>query len=255
MPRSAETRAKISAATKGKTLGKPKSAQHRANISAGRMGIGKGIPHSAEHRAKHSAAMRGRVVSAETRAKLSAAHKGRVNSAEARAKMSAAVKLAYSDGRIKSKLGSKWSPEASARHRAQMKADFAEGRRTFRPDEAKRIEGLRRAQAEGRVPLPHVVRYTKLAQALHAHLTSTGLTVEPEIRFGRFTVDLYDREHHTAYEADGQYWHEKNERERPGYYAQRDEYFIRYFGLKVVHFTDTEISALTGWSTKKKKTA
>jgi very-short-patch-repair endonuclease len=97
--------------------------------------------------------------------------------------------------------------------------------------------------------------YTKLAQALHMHLSEQGLTLEPEVKFGRFSVDLYDREHHIAYEADGAYWHDKHEARHPGYAAQRDDYLIRNFGLKVVHFSDKEISALTGYPKKKARVA
>ena len=63
--RSAETKAKLSAANKGKVL-------------------------SAEHRQKISASSKGRFVSAETRAKISDTQKGRVFSDEHRAKMVAA---------------------------------------------------------------------------------------------------------------------------------------------------------------------
>jgi len=81
-----ESKAKLSAANKGKTKGVPKSAEHRAKISA----ANKGVPKSAEQRAKMSA----RVVTAETRAKMSAWQIGRVLPAETRAKLSARV---YSD--------------------------------------------------------------------------------------------------------------------------------------------------------------
>ena len=75
------------------------------------------------------------------------------------------------------------------------------------------------------------------------------------MRFGRFTVDLYDRAHHIAYEADGAYWHGLHDAKHPGSAADRDAYLIQYFGLKVVHFTDTEITALTGWPKKRKASA
>jgi group I intron endonuclease len=98
---STETRAKMSAANKGKVM----SAETRAKISAGNKGkvqtditrakIGaanKGKVRSAEFCAKMSAANKGKVHSAETRAKMSAARKGKVLSAETRAKISAAKK-------------------------------------------------------------------------------------------------------------------------------------------------------------------
>lgn len=70
---SAETRAKLSAAHTGKKL----STEHRAKISAAQKGkqIWKGKKHSAEAKAKMSAAQTGKKLSAETRAKKSAAMK------------------------------------------------------------------------------------------------------------------------------------------------------------------------------------
>jgi group I intron endonuclease len=88
---SAETRAKVSAAMKRRTL----SAQHRAKLiehCANQSAAMKGRPHSAEHRAKISTALKGRSVSVETRAKITARNTGRVVSAEARAKQSASMK-------------------------------------------------------------------------------------------------------------------------------------------------------------------
>jgi len=66
---SAETRAKISAANRGKERKPPPpfTAEHRAKISAGL----KGRPKTAEHAAKVGAAQAGRPKSAETRAKIS----------------------------------------------------------------------------------------------------------------------------------------------------------------------------------------
>jgi very-short-patch-repair endonuclease len=109
------------------------------------------------------------------------------------------------------------------------------------------LSALHKAKwADGRMHVqPIGNRYTKLARALHGHLATQGLTLEPEVRFGRFTVDLYDRAHHIAYEADGSYWHDRAEARTPGCHANRDAYLIQYFGLKVVHFTDKEIKALT----------
>ena len=79
-PPSDKTRAKMSAAQKGRTF----SEEHRKKLSAANMGN----RHSPETRAK----MRGRKMSKESRAKVSAAHKGRRHSEETRAKISASVK-------------------------------------------------------------------------------------------------------------------------------------------------------------------
>jgi len=89
LKRTAEARAKISAANTGRKL----SAEHCAKQSAAR----RGKKHTAEHRAKISATLKGNKVSAETRAKIGSTLKGNKNSlgfkhtAAARANMSAAA--------------------------------------------------------------------------------------------------------------------------------------------------------------------
>ena len=98
---SKETRAKLSAAKKGRTLseetrakigafhkGKIVSKETRAKLSAAHTGK----KHTEETRAKLSALNKGRKLSAENAAKLIAANKGRIVSKETRAKMSAAKK-------------------------------------------------------------------------------------------------------------------------------------------------------------------
>jgi len=109
-PHTLESKAKISAARKGKKYS-PLSAEHRANISAANKGrrcsektkikIGnanrgkKYGPLSDEHKAKISARFKGKKLSKEHRAKLSAARIGMSygpHSAETRAKMSASHK-------------------------------------------------------------------------------------------------------------------------------------------------------------------
>jgi len=112
---SAETRAKIGAAQKGRTL----SAEARAKLSA----ANKGKKLSAEHRAKLSAAQKGKTLSAETRAKIGAVHKGKTLSAEHRAKMSAALKGKTVSAETRAKLAAaNKGKKLSAEHRAKMSA-------------------------------------------------------------------------------------------------------------------------------------
>lgn len=97
-PKSAETRAKISAANKNRVH----SYQARAKMSV----VSKGKPKSAETRAKISAANKGRVLSsrsAEHIEKLSAANKGKVRSIESCEKMSAAAKRRWARVRMEKK--------------------------------------------------------------------------------------------------------------------------------------------------------
>jgi group I intron endonuclease len=112
---SPETRAKVSAAMKARTL----SAEHRAKLiehCAKQSAAMKGKPHSAEHRAKISASMMGRPVTAKMRAKTIARNTGRVVSAETRAKQSAAMK-----GRTPSNKGRGASAETRAKLSAALK--------------------------------------------------------------------------------------------------------------------------------------
>jgi very-short-patch-repair endonuclease/uncharacterized Zn finger protein (UPF0148 family) len=76
-PKSAGTRAKIGEANRRRVV----SEETRAKISAARKGkpTTKGVPKSAEHRAKISAALMGHIQSDETRAKKSRALKGNSN--------------------------------------------------------------------------------------------------------------------------------------------------------------------------------
>ena len=64
------------------------------------------------------------------------------------------------------------------------------------------------------------------------------------MRFGRFTVDLYDREHHVAYEADAKYWHDKYEAREPGVHHRRDAYLKDRYGLTTVRYDDKQIKAM-----------
>ncbi len=116
---SATTRAKISAAKKGKRMsakaranmsvarsGKPHSAEHSANISAALKGKPKSAEHIAKNRTAHTGKQTGeknpfygRHHSPETRAKISAANTGRQRSEESRAKQSESNKRAFAKKR------------------------------------------------------------------------------------------------------------------------------------------------------------
>lgn len=258
-PVSAETRAKLSAAHTGKKMsaaacakmsvqhaGKTLSPEHRAKIGASLLGthhVGRiPPPKTAETRAKLSATNKGQKPSHAAIAASVAARKGKPQKPEA------------VERRRQALLGTRWTAEARERFSQNRRAAFADGRMTTSPEtRRKHSEAQKRAWVEGRLSVPHVVRYTSLAKALHVHLAATGLTLEIEVRFGRYTVDLYDREHHIAYEADGAHWHDIREARDPGYSTRRDDYLMQSFGLKVVHFTDREISTLTGWPNKKRR--
>lgn len=221
-PMSAATKAKIGAANRGRVP----SPEARAKMSAALVGKKRG-PYSAAHCAAISAAKKGVPTSPEHRAALADALRGRKPGDHVFAASRAATK-----GRKRAPFSAEWRARIGA---AQV------GRTQTPESNQKRADSVRRAWAEGRKSPNTSYRYTSLARALHVYLESTGLSLEPEVRFGRFTVDLYDRENHVAYEADGRYWHERNEARYPGYHARRDAYLIERFGLKVVHYTDDVI--------------
>lgn len=109
----AEVRAKMSAASKGR----PKSAEHRARIGAAHRGLKRsaetcerigasslGRIKTPESKARTSAALKGRKYSLETRAKLSASLMGHKFSDETRNKISEAIKRLHQDPEYRSKL-------------------------------------------------------------------------------------------------------------------------------------------------------
>lgn len=99
---SEETKAKMSASRKGKSLG-PKSEETKAKISAAK----KGSTHTEATKAKMSATHTGKKASDEAKAAMSAFQKGRVKSDEHRANMSASQK------------GRPWSEARRAAHEAK----------------------------------------------------------------------------------------------------------------------------------------
>ena len=82
--------------------------------------------------------------------------------------------------------------------------------------------------------------YTGPQMRLARFLEDAGYTVELEVPFGRYTVDIYLPERHLAFEADGEYWHDsslvrEHDRERDAYLAQAHD-------LPVTRMTDVEIA-------------
>jgi very-short-patch-repair endonuclease len=224
-PLSSETKAKISAANRGCKH----SAESRAHMSLAHRG--KRRPLSPETIAKISASNTGKIRSAEARAHLSASQTGKTLSFEHREKCAAALR-----GRSRPPFSEEW-------RRRIGQAGI--GRIASAETRAKRSESLKRAWGEGRHSINKSYRYTSLAQRLRAILEGTlGISLEPEIRFGRFSADLYDRANHVAYEADGRYWHDRNEAAHPGYHAERDGYLRDRFGLPVIRYNELDIRAM-----------
>ncbi len=229
---SAEHRARIAACNKTRIYrrGWHHTDEAKAAIAASK--VGKKL--SQEHIAKSFWSRRGvkrGPLSAETRAKISAAHMGITHpiSAEQRIKLSIAGK-----GR---KMSQEHIDKIAAAHRGLVRSETAREHMSI---------AARKSCEAGRRPhlLRRETRYTKLAHALHAHLSIGGLELTPEVRFGRFTVDLYDPERRVAYEADGEYWHDRAEKDSPGCAERRDLYLFERHGVRVIHFTERDIKAL-----------
>lgn len=106
---SPETRAKISAANKGKLKGKPRSPEVCAKMSESMKGKNTGKTRTPEQKAKIIKALTGRKPTDETRVKMSLSQRGRIITLEARAKISAANK------------GRKHTPETIAKRVASVK--------------------------------------------------------------------------------------------------------------------------------------
>jgi len=113
-----EVRARMSAAQQARAKEYTPSAETRAKLSE----AGKGRRHTDEARAKMSAALTGREFSDETRAKLSAARLGQKPNQETRVKLSAAKKgKKISEAARKARSGRKISEE----HRKKISASNA----------------------------------------------------------------------------------------------------------------------------------
>jgi very-short-patch-repair endonuclease len=255
--RTAEYRAALSAGMKGRQV----SAETRAKIGAAHRGrkhtpefclamslARRGRPMLEHVRLGLIAANTGRPHSDETKAKISAAHKGRKQTPEAIAKMSAArrgVKRGpYSPEHCAAigaaNKGKRRTPEQNEANRS-ARIGFVPSMET----RAKISNRLRREWESGVRSVVVSKQYTPLAQSLQRNLAAFGIEVEPEVRFGPYTVDLYDARGHVAYEADGEHWHRKTEQQRPGNRAKRDAYLSGQFGLTVIHFTGTEIRSMS----------
>ena len=85
-------------------------------------------------------------------------------------------------------------------------------------------------------------RPSKIQLCLAYLLYQSGLPVIIEQRFGRYSIDCYvPAPYHLAFEADGEYWH--NRHSLSGYdYAARDTYLLKTFNLPTIRFTEREIN-------------
>ena len=83
---------------------------------------------------------------------------------------------------------------------------------------------------------------TKIENTLVNVLLAEFPEVIRERKFGRYRVDAYlPPPYHIAFEADGTYWHEKREREQPGYDVARDAYLMVEHDLPVVRLGEADL--------------
>ena len=78
---------------------------------------------------------------------------------------------------------------------------------------------------------------TRLEQTLYRILAEQSIPFRREVRFGRYVVDAYDDHTKTAYEADGEYWHDAARD------AARDAELFRRYGVSVVRFSEAQLKA------------
>lgn len=83
---------------------------------------------------------------------------------------------------------------------------------------------------------------TSIQKRLGEYLLEQGIVCAVEVPFGRYRVDLYDGLTHTAYEADGNYWHSMPD--RIIHDKHRDQYLWKKFRLEVIRFSEADIREL-----------
>ena len=91
----------------------------------------------------------------------------------------------------------------------------------------------------------HNSKVSGLTWQLAEALTCLGFVVQPEAQIERRSIDVLLIDEWIAFEADGQYWHELNETQFPGYHEIRDNELLERHGLPTVHLTEDEVCALS----------
>lgn len=81
--------------------------------------------------------------------------------------------------------------------------------------------------------------YTREMSSFHKrlceYLFSRNIETISEVRFGRYCVDEYDPRTRIAYEADSEYWHDKE------YDRERDRILLEQYGVTVIRFGEKEL--------------
>ena len=200
-----ETKAKISASTKGKprperrgvaahNKGKPMSEEQKAKLSE----IKKGGKLSEEQKTKMSASQKkrhaeagGDAVSPEGRRRIGEARKGHVKSPETLRKMSLAMQ-----GRPSPMEGQKHTPEALEK---MSKKKLEEWANLSEEERAKRLKRLQDSNQD--------IIVSKIENFYAQSLDAQGITYERQKHIGWYRVDFYIPSENRIVEVAGCYWH------------------------------------------------
>jgi hypothetical protein len=103
---------------------------------------------------------------------------------------------------------------------------------------ARMAEGRNRRLRAGEISLGGKANPSSLSWTLVDFLSNAGFdNIVLEEKFGPYSVDVLLADEWLAFEADGEYWHEKNKTD----YDARDRYLLENFGLPVVRLAEAEI--------------
>ncbi len=167
-PMTAEMRAKLSAAHKGR----PKSVAHRAALSKALKASAAFQAASAKNRERAHAALRGFKMSAETKAKMSVAHAGKAVT---------------------------WGAKISAAHKGKSKSI------EHRLNNGAAMRASPKAAAQ-RARL-YLANPSSIELAVQMVLRALSVDFLPQHRIGRYAVDLWIPSRSLIIECDGSYWH------------------------------------------------
>ena len=90
----------------------------------------------------------------------------------------------------------------------------------------------------------HNCKVSGLTWLLAEALNKMGFKVQPEANFGRRSIDVLLVDEWLAFEADGNYWHELNENQIPGYHEIRDNELLETWNLPTIRLTEQEVRDL-----------